>query len=213
VVSRFVFHTFFRGRIVIIVSSSEFDSDGVARLWAPFYPSYGLFLHSQSTTMHNSFPEEKPDSPAGYLATQPGETLNNGRRRIIRKLGWGPRSSTWLGVDAKDPDNISALKVFTIAATRDGTAETEREFLQHSVKKIDDNVPVIVSAFYEESVRGKHLCLEPHVLGTSVEALRVTNTLDGGYLPVHTVQKVVFDVLGPLSQLHKQMIIHGGGDF
>ena len=54
----------------------------------------GLFLHSPSTTMHNSFPEEKLDSPAGYLATQPGETLNNGRRRIIRKLGWGPRSST-----------------------------------------------------------------------------------------------------------------------
>jgi len=81
------------------------------------------------------------------------------------------------------------------------------------VKKIDDNVPVIVSAFYEESVRGKHLCLKLHVLGTSVEALRVTNTLDGGYLPIHTVQKVVFDVLGPLSQLHKQMIIHGGGDF
>ena len=160
--------------------------------------------------MHNSFPEEKLDSPAGYLATQHGETLDNGRWRIIRKLGWGPRSSTWLGVDTKDPDNISALKVFTIAATRDSTAETEREFLQHSVK---NNVPVMVGAFYEESVRGRHLCLELHVLGTSVEALRVANTLDGRYLPVHTVQKVVFDVLGPLSQLHEQMIIHGGGDF
>lgn len=162
--------------------------------------------------MHNSFLEEKLDSPAGYLATQPGETLNNGRWRIIRKLGWGPRSSTWLGVDTKDPDKISAPKVFTIAATRDGTAETEREFLQHSVK-IEDNVPVMVGAFYEKSVGGKHLCLELHVLRTSVEALRVTNTLDGGYLPVHTVQKVVFDVLEPLYRLYKQMIIHGGGDF
>jgi hypothetical protein len=46
-----------------------------------------------------------------------------------------------------------------------------------------------------------------------LEALQVTNTLDGGYLPVHTVQEVVFDVLEPLLQLHKQMIIHGDGDF
>lgn len=60
------------------------------------------------------------------------------------------------------------------------------------VKKIDDRVPVMVAAFYEESVRGKHLCLELHLLGTSVEALRLTNASDSGkYLPVHTVQKVV----------------------
>lgn len=81
--------------------------------------------------MQNSFPEERLDSPAGHLATQPGEKLNNGRWTIIRKLGRGPRSSTWLRVDTKDPNNISALKIFTITATLDGSRETSREFLRH----------------------------------------------------------------------------------
>jgi hypothetical protein len=100
--------------------------------------------------MHNLFPQERRDSPAGYLATQPGETLN-GRWRIIRKLGWGLRSSTWLGVDTKDPDNISALKVFTIAATRDGTAETEREFLQNSVRIEDIQLIISCSGLFKRA--------------------------------------------------------------
>jgi len=159
--------------------------------------------------MH-SFPEEKLDSPVGYFAAQPGQTLYNDRWRIIRKLGWGPRSSTWLAIDKKDAEDYSAIKIFTAAATKDDSGENESFFLQLKPVKKLDGLPCLVDHFYEVGPKGKHLCLVLHVLGSSVDALRLANT-KGGCLPLHTVQKVVSDILGHLAELAALDIIHGGG--
>ncbi len=157
---------------------------------------------------HVSFPEEQLDSPVRYFVGQRGQTLQNGRWSIIRKLGWGPRSSTWLAVDSRDPDNIEAIKVFTVTATEDSSALNELSILQELLKGNLNAFPVIQDHFYEHSTKGRHLCLVLHVLGPSVESLRLSNT--GVYLPVHIVKKVVADILDPLSELHGKKIIHGG---
>ena len=48
----------------------------------------------------SQFPEEPLSSSAeaglGYFPVSPSQTLKNGQYTIIRKLGWGPRSSVWL---------------------------------------------------------------------------------------------------------------------
>ena len=50
-------------------------------------------------------PEEPLNLPAsegfGYYPTYPGLKLKEGRYEVIRKLGYGPRSSVWLVEDSK----------------------------------------------------------------------------------------------------------------
>ena len=127
----------------------------------------------------STFPEEQLDSPVGYFPAQPGQTLKGGRWTIIRKLGWGPRSSTWLVLN-NNPSHLScdAIKIFTMTATEDSTGNNERYFLLlESVKDISLGVPKLTSYFYEHDTKGRrHLCLVFHtLLGASVEDHRLTN--------------------------------------
>ena len=43
-----------------------------------------------------------------------GQKLNGGKFQVVRKLGYGPQSSTWLVGDKK---NYSAIKIYAIAAS------------------------------------------------------------------------------------------------
>ena len=156
------------------------------------------------------FPEEQLDSPLGYFPAQPGQTLKDGTWTITRKLGWGPRSSTWLVVD-KD-DQHRALKILTAAATANPNAKKERFFLLEAVKAVPSGgVPELLETFEEKDERGrKHFCLLFRLLGKSVEDLRQGNVYDGQNLPVHIVQKVIGDISDCLANLATQNLIHGG---
>ena len=157
------------------------------------------------------FPEEPLDSPVGYFPAQLNQTLNNGGWTLIRKLGWGPRSSSWLATDSHDPENIEAIKIYSVSASKDSSATNERDVLQKmSDSGIFSHFPVMMDCFYEESEGGVHLCLVLHLLGPSVVSLLDGNTESGRYLPLHAVKKVVGEVLEALCELHKNDIIHGG---
>ena len=156
------------------------------------------------------FPEEQFDSPLGYFPAEPGQILKHGSWTITRKLGWGPRSSTWLVVD-KD-DQHRALKILTAAATADPNSKRERDFLLRlGGEDFSSGVPELLETFEEKDGSGrKHLCLLFRLLGTSVEDLRQGNVYDGQKLPVHIVQKVIGDISGRLTSLATRNIIHGG---
>ena len=53
----------------------------------------------------SQFPEEPLSALAsegfGYFPAYPGLKLDQNRYEVIRKLGYGPRSSVWLVVDAE----------------------------------------------------------------------------------------------------------------
>ncbi|KIM37704.1 hypothetical protein M413DRAFT_421318 [Hebeloma cylindrosporum] len=156
------------------------------------------------------FPEELLDSPLGYFPAQPGQTLKGGTWTITRKLGWGPRSSTWLVIDK---DNLHrALKVLTAAATADPKAKNERHFALEAWQAVpSDGVPELLEMFEEKDERGRnHLCLLFRLLGPSVEDLRQGNVYDGQNLPLHIVQKVIGDISSRLASLATKNIIHGG---
>ena len=155
------------------------------------------------------FPEEQLDSPLGYFPAQPGQTLKHGTWTITRKLGWGPRSSTWL-VAGKD-DQYRALKILTATATADPNSKRERDFLLRILNDFTIGVPELLETFEEKDGSGrKHLCLSFRLLGKSVEDLRQGNVYDGQNLPVHIVQKVIGDISARLSGLAIRNIIHGG---
>jgi serine/threonine protein kinase len=157
------------------------------------------------------FPEEPLDSPVGYFPAQLNQTLDNGRWTLIRKLGWGPRSSSWLAIDSDDPNNIEAIKIYSVSSSKDSSSTNECDILQKmSDSGILSHVPVKRDSFYEQSEGGAHLCLVLHLLGPSVVSLLDDSTESGRYLPLHAVKQVVGEVLEALCSLHKNDIIHGG---
>ena len=155
------------------------------------------------------FPEEQLDSPLGYFSAQPGQTLKGGAWTITRKLGWGPRSSTWLVINKNDQHR--ALKILTAAATADPKAKNERYFVLKAMKATESGVPKLLDTFEEKDEQGRrHFCLLFRLLGPSVEDLRQGNVYHGQNLPVHIVQKVIGDISESLAHLATQNIIHGG---
>ncbi|KAF8876993.1 kinase-like domain-containing protein [Gymnopilus junonius] len=117
------------------------------------------------------FPEELLDSPIGYFPGRLNQTLNNGRWTIIRKLGWGPCSSCWLAVDPKDPEDIEAVKVYTVTASKKPSSMNECDILQkiimsllnndmsevkylplHAVKKAAGEVASTLSSLHEKAI-------------------------------------------------------------
>lgn len=162
--------------------------------------------------MAEIFPEEHLDSPLGYFPLLPGQKLDDGRWTIVRKLGWGPRSSTWLAQSRKETGGqYKALKILTAAATADSSGNKERDALLGPVKSMTHGVPELLSYFYEHDPGGKrHLCLVFRTLSTSVEDLRLSNVYDGQYLPTHAVQKIIGDIAERLIHLAKDKYIHGG---
>ena len=166
------------------------------------------------STSSSTFPEEQLDSAAGYFPAKPGQSLDGSRWTIIQKLGWGPRSSTWLVVDNNNSDLVyEAIKIFTTTATEDSTANNERYFLLLDPMKEIDTIPKLREHFYEHDNKGKkHLCLVFDTLGTSIEDLRLTNIYDGENLPVHAVRKVAARISESLYKLAHLNIIHGGGE-
>lgn len=53
----------------------------------------------------SQFPEEPLNAPAsegfGYFPAFPGLKLDQNRYEVVRKLGFGPRSSVWLVTDTE----------------------------------------------------------------------------------------------------------------
>ncbi|KIM40690.1 hypothetical protein M413DRAFT_166345 [Hebeloma cylindrosporum] len=156
------------------------------------------------------FPEEPLDSAVGYFPGHLNQIINNGRWTLIRKLGWGSRSSCWLATDSEDPENIRAIKIYSASASKDSSSANERNILQKLRDSgILSNVPVTGDTFYEETEGRTHFCLVLHVLGPSILSLLDDSTESERYLPLHAVKQVVGAVLGVLCLLHKNNIIHG----
>ncbi|KIM35634.1 hypothetical protein M413DRAFT_14463 [Hebeloma cylindrosporum] len=78
-----------------------------------------------------SFSEEASHEGPGHFPGKIHKKLSNGKYEIIRKLGYGPRSSTWL-VWRKSGDRYFAVKIYTIAAST-RAEEVELPILQSTL--------------------------------------------------------------------------------
>lgn len=147
-----------------------------------------------------SFPEEPLNlsvtEGGGYYPATIHQTLKGSTYEIVRKLGYGPRSSVWLVLDVRD-NVYFAVKIFTAAAS---------EQLKHQESF---SLPQFRKRFWEKSGQGDHLCIVLDPLSTSVQDL-LQQSKDQR-LPVHVVQWVVRKVAEALEGLHgRPNIMHGG---
>ncbi|KAF9514858.1 hypothetical protein BS47DRAFT_1328632 [Hydnum rufescens UP504] len=162
-----------------------------------------------------TFPEEPLlktlEQGAGFFPAQPGLVLGDGKYRILRKLGWGEDSSVWL-VDALQftPKDYFAVKILTAKATHSHHAGYRHELeLLDSIKAVgSDFLPRLHDDFELSGPHGQHLCLVMDLLGTSVQALRVSTPTQT--LAVHSVKTIIAFVLEGLVELHDKGIVHTG---
>ncbi|KAF9481506.1 kinase-like protein [Pholiota conissans] len=164
-----------------------------------------------------SFPEEpldlSPSEGGGYYPAAIHQRIHNGEYEIIRKLGYGPRSSTWLVLHNSQYHEpiYSALKIFTVAASSE--AKDTVLPIPKAVsdwKRFDLRLPIFRGSFSEQSDSGTHLCVVMNAMATSARALQ--SGAEQNRVPVHVVQKLVYTAANALAGLHEEGIMHGGVD-
>ena len=128
---------------------------------------------------------------------------------IIRKLGSGSRSSTWLVRNTSSKEYYAA-KIYTTTAS----AQAERVELP-ILKKVNsigskDELPTLRRTFWEkgENSSQRYLCtlFDP----TSTSVLDMLQQTEEGKLPLRAVQKIVRLVALGLEGLQSVRIMHGG---
>ena len=156
------------------------------------------------------FPEEplnlSPSAGGGYYPAQIHQKLNGDKYEVIRKLGYGPRSSTWLVLCVHDLAYF-VVKIFTVPAS--DHAKTVETPIMKAVNNLSPSMllPRLHESFWEKSSAGSHLCFVMNPLSTSIHDLQ--QDADNQRFPVHVVQRVIYCVASSLKCLHDIKIMHG----
>ncbi|WEW59177.1 serine/threonine protein kinase, CMGC [Emydomyces testavorans] len=147
----------------------------------------------------------------GYHPVQVGETYNNGRYLVIRKLGWGHFSTVWLSRDTNTGKHV-ALKVVRSAAHYTETAIDEIKLLKRIVDANPNHpgrrhVVSLLDSFEHKGPNGIHVCMVFEVLGENL--LGLIKRWNHRGIPMPLVKQITKQVLLGLDYLHRECgIIH-----
>ncbi|RMD40521.1 hypothetical protein DV735_g4594, partial [Chaetothyriales sp. CBS 134920] len=179
--------------------------------------------HSQPSRSPSSTSEDDPaettadeeDSEdyckGGYHPVHVGETYNNGRYVVIRKLGWGHFSTVWLSRDTTTGKHV-ALKVVRSAAHYTETAIDEIKLLNRVVQANPNHpgrryVVSLLDSFEHKGPNGLHVCMVFEVLGENL--LGLIKRWNHRGIPMPLVKQITKQVLLGLDYLHRECgIIH-----
>ncbi|KAJ9362634.1 hypothetical protein DTO280E4_3287 [Paecilomyces variotii] len=181
---------------------------------------YGVPLsRASSTTSSGDDPAEttadEEDSEdyckGGYHPVSVGETYNNGRYVVVRKLGWGHFSTVWLSRDTTTGKHV-ALKVVRSAAHYTETAIDEIKLLNRIVQANPTHpgrkhVVSLLDSFEHKGPNGVHVCMVFEVLGENL--LGLIKRWNHRGIPMALVKQITKQVLLGLDYLHRECgIIH-----
>lgn len=147
----------------------------------------------------------------GYHPVSVGETYNNGRYVVVRKLGWGHFSTVWLSRDTVTDKHV-ALKVVRSAAHYTETAIDEIKLLSRIVKANPSNpgrkhVVSLLDSFEHKGPNGVHVCMVFEVLGENL--LGLIKRWNHRGIPMPLVKQITKQVLLGLDYMHRECgIIH-----
>ncbi|KAI0046147.1 hypothetical protein FA95DRAFT_1679983 [Auriscalpium vulgare] len=154
----------------------------------------------------------------GYFLTRPGALLKAGRYKVIRKLGRGSSSSTFLVEDLSPKHGLEyfAVKVLSVSSTialREGIIQ-ELDVLQ-VVKDgpwgpghINPALPILLDHFALQGPHGVHYCFVTWTSCSDVGAFRATAPT--GSLSVYIVKPIICATVDAVRFLHTRDIIHAG---
>lgn len=147
----------------------------------------------------------------GYHPVSVGETYNNGRYVVVRKLGWGHFSTVWLSRDTTTGKHV-ALKVVRSAAHYTETAIDEIKLLNRIVQANPSHpgrkhVVSLLDSFEHKGPNGIHVCMVFEVLGENL--LGLIKKWNHRGIPMPLVKQITKQVLLGLDYLHRECgIIH-----
>ncbi|KAJ5198615.1 uncharacterized protein N7498_007732 [Penicillium cinerascens] len=147
----------------------------------------------------------------GYHPVAVGETYNNGRYVVVRKLGWGHFSTVWLSRDTTTGKHV-ALKVVRSAAHYTETAIDEIKLLNRIVQAKPSHpgrkhVVSLLDSFEHKGPNGVHVCMVFEVLGENL--LGLIKRWNHRGIPMPLVKQITKQVLLGLDYLHRECgIIH-----
>lgn len=147
----------------------------------------------------------------GYHPVHVGETYNNGRYVVVRKLGWGHFSTVWLSRDTTTGKHV-ALKVVRSAAHYTETAIDEIKLLNKVVQANPNHpgrryVVSLLDSFEHKGPNGVHVCMVFEVLGENL--LGLIKRWNHRGIPMELVKQITKQVLLGLDYLHRECgIIH-----
>lgn len=147
----------------------------------------------------------------GYHPVHVGETYNNGKYVVVRKLGWGHFSTVWLSRDTSTGRHV-ALKVVRSAAHYTETAIDEIKLLQKVVQANPNHpgrryVVSLLDSFEHRGPNGLHVCMVFEVLGENL--LGLIKRWNHRGIPMPLVKQITKQVLLGLDYLHRECgIIH-----
>ncbi|KAJ3885396.1 kinase-like protein [Lentinula edodes] len=156
------------------------------------------------------------DDGYGFARIKSGDNLGqHDRFSVIRRLGWGMYSSTWLAKDHQDKKHV-AVKVLTGFATRlahEGLTP-ELDVLRklssspHGAEPKEGHCLSLHSNFLHpgRADTGPHLCLVTDVFGGDVEHLKRIYARNG--FPLSLAKRILFHTLKGLTTMHQQGIVH-----
>ncbi|KAK5087699.1 serine/threonine protein kinase, CMGC [Lithohypha guttulata] len=147
----------------------------------------------------------------GYHPVHVGETYNNGKYVVVRKLGWGHFSTVWLSRDTATGRHV-ALKVVRSAAHYTETAIDEIKLLNKVVQANPNHpgrryVVSLLDSFEHKGPNGVHVCMVFEVLGENL--LGLIKRWNHRGIPMPLVRQITKQVLLGLDYLHRECgIIH-----
>jgi serine/threonine-protein kinase SRPK3 len=147
----------------------------------------------------------------GYHPVAVGETYNNGRYVVVRKLGWGHFSTVWLSRDTTTGKHV-ALKVVRSAAHYTETAIDEIKLLNRIVQAKPSHpgrkhVVSLLDSFEHKGPNGVHVCMVFEVLGENL--LGLIKRWNHRGIPMPLVKQITKQVLLGLDYMHRECgIIH-----
>lgn len=168
-------------------------------------PTNGLRVEGAPFSLEQVYDYE----PGGHHPVQLGDIFDDGRYRVLHKLGSGGYANVWLSRDlAASTPKYVALKILM---AEDSTEDCRELLFTEQLKATmvaDDTGPICASLrhFRMDGPNGSHLCFVYPVLGPKVSSGLLNSSRD----PEKALREICRETVAAVALLHGLGICHGG---
>lgn len=145
----------------------------------------------------------------GFHPVHIGDTVDNGRYRIVHKLGFGGFATVWLGRD-RHGNKYVALKIIVAEFSKDCSELRMLRLFKDNTSTHPGRqyIATLLDSFWIEGPNGSHLCLVSPVAGPAIP--EYSKSQPHGRLRVNVAQKIALQTTRGLAFLHSIGVGHGG---
>ena len=147
--------------------------------------------------------------PGGYHPTMIGDTFQDGRYKIVHKLGHGGFSTVWMARDNQQSRYV-ALKILSAEASCESKEAIISDHLAAAAASTghpgSKYVSLLLDQFRIEGSNGSHLCFVSEVLGPPLSQLGKTNRKLRGSV----ARQLGLQLAQCIAFIHSQGVCHGG---